>query len=197
VGLAWDASTDNVGVTGYDVYRDGSLLTTVSGTSATDSAVAASTSYMYTVKAHDAAGNSSASGTALSVTTPAVPTGGNVSYEGENATLAGGTTITSCAHCSGGKKLSYLGNGGTATFGNVTEPTTGSYTMTVYYLSVGSNKSAVITVNGTPQTVTFTQTPDYNTIASKTVTVQLNAGTNTIEFSNPSAGAPNLDRILV
>ncbi|WP_446302114.1 glycoside hydrolase family 75 protein [Streptomyces graminifolii] len=51
------------------------------------------------------------------------PPGGNVSYEAEAATLAGGTTVTSCAHCSGGQKLSYLGNGGTATFNNISEPT--------------------------------------------------------------------------
>ena len=128
-------------------------------------------------------------------TTP--PTGGNVSYEAEAATLAGGTTITNCAHCSGGKKLSYLGNGGTATFSGITEPAAGSYTLTVYFMSVGQARTAVLTVNGAAQTVSFPETPDYNTVVTKTVTVQLNAGNNTIEFSNPSAGAPNLDRIVV
>ncbi|MHA6759467.1 glycosyl hydrolase 2 galactose-binding domain-containing protein [Streptacidiphilus sp. PAMC 29251] len=197
VALAWDASTDNVGVTGYDVYRDGSLLSTVTGTTATDSTVAPSTSYLYSVRAHDAAGNASASGTALSVTTPAAP-GGNKSYEAEAATLAGGTTITNCSHCSGGKKLSYLGNGGTATFTGISEPATGSYTLTIYFMSVGQARSATVTVNGTPQTVNFPETPDYNTVVTKTVTVQRNAGSgNTITFSNPSAGAPNLDRIVV
>ena len=129
-------------------------------------------------------------------TTP--PTGGNKSYEAEAATLAGGTTVTSCAHCSGGKKLSYLGNGGTATFTGVSEPTAGSYTMTVSFMSVGQARTAVVTVNGVNQTVSFPETPDYNTVVTKTVTVQLKAGSgNTIEFSNPSAGAPNLDRIVV
>ncbi|MFC1413414.1 ricin-type beta-trefoil lectin domain protein [Streptacidiphilus sp. N1-12] len=129
-------------------------------------------------------------------TTP--PTGGNVSYEAEAATLAGGTTITSCAHCSGGKKLSYLGNGGTATFTGVSEPAAGSYTLTIYFMSVGQARTATVTANGVNQTVSFPETPDYNTVVTKTITVQLNAGnTNTIEFSNPSAGAPNLDRIVV
>lgn len=129
-------------------------------------------------------------------TTP--PPGGNKSYEAEAATLAGGTTVTSCAHCSGGKKLSYLGNGGTATFTGVSEPTAGSYAMTVSFMSVGQARTAVVTVNGVNQTVSFPATPDYNTVVTKTVTVQLKAGSgNTIEFSNPSSGAPNLDRIVV
>ncbi|MFJ3894873.1 glycoside hydrolase family 75 protein [Streptomyces sp. NPDC090083] len=123
--------------------------------------------------------------------------GGGVSYEAEAATLAGGTTVTNCAHCSGGKKLSYLGSGGTATFSNVSEPAAGSYTMSVSFMSVGQARSAVVTVNGVKQTVNFPETPDYNTVVTKDVTVQLKAGTNTIEFSNPSAGAPNLDRIIV
>nr|WP_239070052.1 MULTISPECIES: CBM35 domain-containing protein [unclassified Streptomyces] len=125
------------------------------------------------------------------------PAGGNGSYEAEASTLAGGTTITSCAHCSGGKKLSYLGSGGTATFNNVAESAAGSYTMSVSFMSVGQSRSAVVTVNGVNQTVSFPATPDYNTVVTKDVTVQLKAGNNTIKFSNPSAGAPNLDRIVV
>ncbi|WP_329173074.1 glycoside hydrolase family 75 protein [Streptomyces sp. NBC_01477] len=129
-------------------------------------------------------------------TTPP-PSGGSTSYEAEAATLAGGTTVTSCAHCSGGKKLSYLGNGGTATFTNVSEPAAGSYTMSISFMSVGQARTAVVTVNGTAQTVSFPETPDYNTVVTKNVTVKLKAGSNTITFSNPSAGAPNLDRIVL
>jgi fibronectin type 3 domain-containing protein len=70
VGLSWSASTDNVGVTGYHVIRDGAAITTVSGTSYTDASVSPSTSYTYQVVAYDAAGNNAASGT-LSVITPA------------------------------------------------------------------------------------------------------------------------------
>ncbi|MFJ2885313.1 glycoside hydrolase family 75 protein [Streptomyces sp. NPDC087305] len=125
------------------------------------------------------------------------PPSGNVSYEAEAATLAGGTTVTSCAHCSGGQKLSYLGNGGTATFNNISEPAAGSYTMTVSFMSVGQARTAIVTVNGVKQTVSFPETPDYNTVVTKNVTVQLKAGTNTIQFSNPTAGAPNLDRITL
>jgi chitodextrinase len=74
VNLTWNASTDNVGVAGYQVYRDGKQLATVtSGTSYGDASVNASTTYSYAVKAYDAAGNVSlASGTAT-VTTPTPP----------------------------------------------------------------------------------------------------------------------------
>ncbi|GAA4591382.1 glycoside hydrolase family 18 chitinase [Planotetraspora phitsanulokensis] len=69
VSLAWNASTDNVGVTGYDVYRGGTLLTTVTGTTYTNTGLAAGTAYSYTVRAKDAAGNTSAAGTAVTGTT--------------------------------------------------------------------------------------------------------------------------------
>jgi hypothetical protein len=58
--LAWTAATDNVGVVGYNVYRGGVLLTTVTGTTYTDTLLNPSTAYTYTVKARDAAGNLSA-----------------------------------------------------------------------------------------------------------------------------------------
>jgi chitodextrinase len=62
IDLSWSASTDNVAVTGYVIYRDGAKLTTVSGTTTTfqDTALEASTGYVYTVQAIDAAGNASA-----------------------------------------------------------------------------------------------------------------------------------------
>ncbi|GAA0316644.1 hypothetical protein GCM10010151_03240 [Actinoallomurus spadix] len=69
VSLSWTASTDDVGVTGYEVYQGPSLATTVSGTSATVSGLAASTSYSFTVRAKDAAGNLSAYSAAVGATT--------------------------------------------------------------------------------------------------------------------------------
>src|SRR5205814_42362 len=74
VALAWDASTDDVGVTGYDVVRDGTVIGSVAGTSYTDGTVAPSTTYSYAVRAKDAAGNTSAASAPVPVTTP--PGGG-------------------------------------------------------------------------------------------------------------------------
>lgn len=69
--VTWNASTDNVAVTGYEIYRDGTLIDTATGTSYSDSGLSANTTYNYTVKAYDAAGNRSAASAAASVTTPA------------------------------------------------------------------------------------------------------------------------------
>ncbi|MEW9700747.1 glycosyl hydrolase [Paenibacillus sp. SI8] len=69
--LNWAASTDNVGVTGYEILRNGSVIGTSATTSYTDNGLAASTSYSYTIIAYDAAGNRSSASSALSVTTTA------------------------------------------------------------------------------------------------------------------------------
>ncbi|MEU9435170.1 carbohydrate binding domain-containing protein [Streptomyces sp. NPDC048252] len=76
VSLSWNAATDNVGVTGYDVYSGSAKVLTVSGTSATVSGLSASTGYTFTVKARDAAGNTSAASNSVSVTTNAGGGGG-------------------------------------------------------------------------------------------------------------------------
>ncbi len=76
VDVTWSASTDDIGVTGYRVYRDGAFLVDVTGTetSYSDASVLPETTYNYTVDAVDAAGNRSAqSSPPASVTTPAVP----------------------------------------------------------------------------------------------------------------------------
>ncbi|MBA9050024.1 endo-1,4-beta-xylanase [Streptomyces murinus] len=76
VSLKWTASTDNVGVTGYDVYRGSTKVGSTTSTSYTDSGLSASTAYSYTVKAKDAAGNVSAASSAVTATTSASGGGG-------------------------------------------------------------------------------------------------------------------------
>ena len=68
--LTWTASTDNLGVVGYRIYRDGALVQSLYGTSTTvkDTGLTASTPYVYTVRAFDAAGNLSTPAT-VSVST--------------------------------------------------------------------------------------------------------------------------------
>ncbi|WP_132066010.1 T9SS type A sorting domain-containing protein, partial [Aquimarina spinulae] len=69
LSLSWGASTDNVGVTVYDVYQGDVKITSVSGTSYNVTGLTANTTYEFRVKAKDAAGNTSGFSNTVSVTT--------------------------------------------------------------------------------------------------------------------------------
>ena len=77
--FSWAPSTDNVGVTGYRIYRNGAVVTTSPTPSFTDAGLAPSTAYRYQVTAFDAANNESAKSGALNVTAAAPSSGGVVS----------------------------------------------------------------------------------------------------------------------
>jgi len=70
VHLSWTASTDNVGVTGYNIFRNGTKVGTSTTNSYTDSGLTSNTQYTYTVTAYDAAGNASTPSNSATVTTP-------------------------------------------------------------------------------------------------------------------------------
>jgi chitodextrinase len=70
VSLSWTASTDNVGVTGYSVYRGSSLSGTTTSTGYTVGSLACGTTYTFGVEAKDAAGNVSTRATATAATSP-------------------------------------------------------------------------------------------------------------------------------
>ncbi|MFI6070584.1 NEW3 domain-containing protein [Actinoplanes sp. NPDC051343] len=113
--------------------------------------------------------------------------------------LTGGASIASCGNCSGGAKVGFVGPGATLTFTGVTAPSAGTYPVVVAYLD-GSDagRQATIAVNGgTPQAVHFAPTGDFNTVGTTTVPLALQAGSNTIEFANPTDFTPDFDRILV
>jgi chitodextrinase len=119
VDLAWGASSDNVGVTGYLVERcqgagcsSFTQIGTPTGTSYKDVGVVASTSYSYRVRATDAAGNHSTYSNTAGATTPAAPSGLVAAYgfnegTGTTATDASGNghngTITSATWAAAGK----------------------------------------------------------------------------------------------
>src|SRR5439155_53437 len=66
--LSWSASTDNVGVTGYIVRRNGTQVATPATTSFGDTGLSAATTYSYAVAARDAAGNISPDSASASIT---------------------------------------------------------------------------------------------------------------------------------
>jgi len=69
VDLTWTASTDNVGVTSYDIYVDGSLFDTSVSNSTTLTGLTINTSYAITVYAKDAFGNTSTVSNTENITT--------------------------------------------------------------------------------------------------------------------------------
>lgn len=84
INLSWTASTDNVAVTGYNVYRGGTKVGTSATANYSDTGLTASTTYSYYVNAYDAAGNTSATSSPASATTLPATTGGGTSTSTDN-----------------------------------------------------------------------------------------------------------------
>lgn len=199
VSLSWSASDDNAGVTGYDVYANGIFVISSAVTSVTVTGLSPDTTYTFTVKARDAAGNYSAASNEVTVTTDPDSGGAVVSYEAESSanTLAGGAVIANSSNCSGGQKVGYIGNGGTLQFNGISAEAAGSYTMTIYYLTAETRNMHISVNGGTPVNISFSPTGGWDIVGTKDVTISLNAGNNTITFSNPSGWAPDIDRITI
>ena len=128
---------------------------------------------------------------------------GSTTYRAASSanTLAGGAVTASCNSCLGGEKVGFVGDGGTLTFNGVDASSAGNYEVQIDYLdgTAGTTgRSSTLTVNGTNVgTLTDTPTGSFQNPGSTTVSVPLNAGQNTIEFSNSSAYAPDFDAISV
>ncbi|WP_336687597.1 reprolysin-like metallopeptidase [Chryseobacterium bernardetii] len=127
--LSWSGATDNVGVTGYDVYMGTSLIGSTASTTYTVTSLTPSTTYSFSVKAKDAAGNASSSSNTVNVTT-----------------LAGGGTVTYCSASASNTADERIGNvkfgtinntsTGTAGYENFTSVSTNVTRGTAYTLSI-------------------------------------------------------------
>ncbi|ACU72507.1 cellulose-binding family II [Catenulispora acidiphila DSM 44928] len=169
--LSWSPSTDNVGVTGYRVYRNGAQVGTSSGTTFTDTGLSAATHYTYTVAAVDAAGNVSAPSTGATATTTSNGGGGGGSgctaaYSVTNQWNSGFTanvTVTNSGTApingwkvnwtwGGGQQITSLWNGTLSSSGSAVTVTNMGYNGSV---APGANTSfgfqgAYSGTNGTP-----------------------------------------------
>ncbi|MFZ1575444.1 MAG: Calx-beta domain-containing protein [Chromatiaceae bacterium] len=184
INLAWSASTDNVGVTGYRLERctgssctSFSQIATPTTTSYSDTGRTANTTYRYRVRAVDAAGNRSAYSSIRNATTSAtaLPTLSlaNVSQaEGNSGTSVMTFTATlSAAAPTGGVTFSFATANGTATAGSDYVAASGSRT-----IAAGATTATVpVTING-----------DTAVEADETLTVGITGATNT---SNTTASA--------
>jgi chitodextrinase len=133
--LSWSASTDNVGVTGYIVRRNGVQVATPATTSYADTGLSAATTYSYTVAARDAAGNISPYSTSVSVTTPPPPPSNSASLAWDAVTAVNLSGYRVYFGTAPGTYLQSLGQG--ISVGNVTAYTiAGLASATQYYFTV-------------------------------------------------------------
>jgi len=152
INLTWTASTDNVGVTGYKIYRNGTPVGTSATNSYANTGLTASTAYTYTVSAYDAAGNNSSQSLSRSVTTPAGTPAPVVTITASPASVASGgsstltwssTNATSCT-ASGGWSGSKAINGSQVLTG-----LTGTATYTLVCTGAGGSATRSVTVTVT------------------------------------------------
>jgi hypothetical protein len=108
----------------------------------------------------------------------------------------GSTGLTGCGSCSGGEKVRNIGGAPDASvlFPNVTVDKTGTYTLYIDF-TVNGPRSYFVSVNGGAPVKVSVDGLGNNTPYTTSVPVTLNAGANTIRFSNDTEGGPDLDRI--
>jgi len=128
---------------------------------------------------------------------PGTGGGGGSTVEAEAGAIAGAARVASCSACSGGQKVGFIGNGA-ANFVtlNVTPSAAGSRTLTIVYTLNGSRSFFVSVNGGAAVEVPLTGT-SFATPSTKTITVTMNAGSNSVKLFNNSAFAPDLDKISV
>jgi alpha-galactosidase len=116
--------------------------------------------------------------------------------EAESGTLSNGALIQTNASSSGGKHVGYLGGASNGTVSvNVTVANAGQYTLSVSYLS-GDPRNLYVTVNTDAPVIIACNSGSWTTVATTTLIVNLQAGTNTIKMNNNAGDyAPDVDRI--
>ena len=163
VDLTWTASTDNIGVAGYRIYRDGTLKATSSTTTYSDTDCQPATTYSYRVSAYDAAQNESGQSAPAQVTTPAQQV--DIIIDEEAASYSGSWsdgTYTPGEAWNGDYKWTMTASSETASaIWTPNLPQAGSYSVYVYYRQ-GSNRSVkapyTIYYSGGSQTYQVDQT---------------------------------------
>jgi alpha-galactosidase len=123
-----------------------------------------------------------------------------VSYEAEapGNTLSGAARLSSCAGCSGGQKVGFVGNGPNnwVRVNGVTATAAGSYRLTVY-AAVSGTRSLFVSVNDGAAVEAPVTGTSFSSPVAVALDVTLSAGANTIRFFNDTAFGPDLDRIVV
>lgn len=191
VFLSWSPSSDNIAVAGYDVYRNGSKIATVSLLGYTDQSVTSNVTYTYYVKAFDAAGNRSASSSTLSVT-PNLPSLG-VTVNGHISTDITGLPFQDITAPSAASNLTASTATVTATTSSVLlawSPATDNVAVTGYDVYRDGSKVATVTMLGyLDASVTTSTTHTYYVIAfDKAGNRSVASSTLSVTPNKPSLG---------
>ncbi|MEV7096534.1 discoidin domain-containing protein [Amycolatopsis sp. NPDC051045] len=117
VALTWGAATDDVGVAGYDVLRNGTAVATSATTSYTDTGLTPDTPYTYAVRARDTAGNASPASTPITVKTAAGSPGFVLAAAGDIAEHCTASS-SSCAHVKTAKLVEQINPAAVLTMGD-------------------------------------------------------------------------------
>jgi hypothetical protein len=113
--------------------------------------------------------------------------------------IEGAAKVMSCSNCLNGEEVGYIGNGNAnyLRIKNISVATSGTYTITLYYLLSGSRSFTIQINDGSGPTLNLTGT-SWTTPATTTFSANFTAGsTNSVGFFNASAYAPNVDHITV
>ena len=126
------------------------------------------------------------------------PRPSSTTYEAEVATLGGSAVGMFSNYSSGLAKAGNVGGGAanTVTFSNVTVPSDGTYQLEIDYQTSGT-RSFFMSVNGGAASQLNLNGDTFSDPTPVVMPVQLHAGVNTIEFSNATGYAPDLDRIVI
>jgi endoglucanase len=201
--LAWNASTDDIGVTGYQVLRGGTVVGSPTGLTFTDTGLAASTTYSYTVRALDASGKQSAASAAVSATTQGVTQNFTVAASPGTLTLArGGSAATTLAisrtNFTGAVTMSATGlpAGVTVAFNPSTATTGNSVTATFTASGTATLDAATITFTATSGSLSRTTTASLtvNDVTTPNFTVAASPGSLSVARGASGATAVAITR---
>jgi beta-glucanase (GH16 family) len=192
INLSWTASTDNVGVAGYRIYRNGSQVGTATGTTYQDTGLAASTTYSYTVSAYDAAGDSSAQSSPVSATTSAAGVTSSApaitSFVTSPSSITAGQSATLSWAVTGTPTPSLTVNGTAVTGSSVTVSPSQTTTYTLAASNSAGSTSAQTTVSvSAGSTTSSSGTTQTSSAAPVIFFTDLESGPNTGGENNNGA----------
>ena len=170
INLTWTASTDNVAVADYDIFRNGTQIGSPSGTTYQDTGLSAGTPYTYYVEAVDTSGNISAASASVTATTTAADiTPPTVTITAPTGQLAANTTSTTLSVTTNeNATCAWSTLAGQAFASMTTFATTGgtSHSTTLTGLSNGSSYTDYVKCKDTSGNISTNSTASFSVASS-------------------------------